>query len=123
MKIAQKTIDIGGFTPPSNAYSQGSTTEAGALSNLELFISNIIGFITAIGGVFFVLYFVIGAFNWISSGGDKGKVEKARNRMINGAIGLVILVASYAIIGLLGSFIGLDLLNPAEQIRSITDTI
>jgi hypothetical protein len=122
MKIA-KTIDIGGFTPPSDAYSTGSETAEGALSNLELFISNIIGFITAIGGVFFVLYFVIGAFEWISSGGDKGKVEKARNRMINGAIGLVILVASYAIIGLLGSFIGLDLLNPAEQIRSITDTL
>jgi len=123
MKIAQKTIDIGGFNPPSDAYSQGSNTQAGALSNLELFISNIIGFITAIGGVFFVLYFVIGAFEWISSGGDKGKVEKARNRMMNGAIGLVILVASYAIIGLLGSFIGIDLLNPAEQIESIINTI
>jgi len=123
MKLAQKTIDIGGFTPPTNAYSQGSDTTAGALSNLELFISNIIGFITVIGGVFFVIYFVLGAFEWITSGGDKGKAEKARQRITNGAIGLVILVASYAIIGLLGSFIGLDLLNPAEQIRSIYETI
>lgn len=123
MQLAQKTTNIGGFTPPTNAYSQGSNSASGALSNLELFISNIIGFMTAIGSVFFVIYFVLGAFEWITSGGDKGKVEKARNRMMNGAIGLVILVASYAIIGLLGSFIGLDLLNPAEQIRQIYGTI
>lgn len=123
MQLAQKTINIGGFQPPSDAYSKGSNTASGALSNLELFISNIIGFMTAIGSVFFVIYFILGAFEWITSGGDKGKAEKARNRMLNGAIGLVIIVASYAILGLLGSFIGLDLLNPAEQINNIYKSI
>ncbi|MCC6711003.1 MAG: hypothetical protein IT416_01485 [Candidatus Pacebacteria bacterium] len=123
MQLAQKTIDIGGFKPPTEAYSKGSNTAGGALSNLELFISNIIGFMTTIGTVFFVIYFVLGAFEWITSGGDKGKTEKARTRMMNGAIGLVIIVASYAILGLLGSFIGIDLLNPAEQIQTIVDSI
>lgn len=123
MQLAQKTIDIGGFKPATDAYSKGSDTTTGALTNLELFISNIIGFMTTIGTVFFVIYFVLGAFEWISSGGDKGKAEKARNRMMNGAIGLVIIVASYAILGLLGSFIGIDLLNPAEQIQTIVDSI
>ncbi|NCN45611.1 MAG: hypothetical protein COU63_03690 [Candidatus Pacebacteria bacterium CG10_big_fil_rev_8_21_14_0_10_36_11] len=125
--IAQNnTIDLGGFTPPTDAYSKGSGSSANgaqALKNLELFISNIIGFMTALGGIFFVIYFVLGAFEWISSGGDKGKVEKARNRMMNGAIGLVLMVAAYGIIGLLGSFVGLDLLNPAEQINQIYSTI
>jgi len=123
MQLAQKTINIGGFQPPADAYSKGSNTASGALSNLELFVSNIIGFMTAIGSVFFVIYFILGAFEWITSGGDKGKAEKARNRMLNGAIGLVIMVASYAILGLLGSFIGLDLLNPAEQINNIYKSI
>lgn len=125
--IAQnKKIDLGGFTPPTDAYSKGSGNSvdgAEALTNLELFISNIIGFMTALGGIFFVIYFVLGAFEWITSSGDKGKLETARNKMVNGAIGMVLLVASYGIIGLLGSFIGIDMLNPAEQINQIYETI
>jgi len=120
------TIDLGGFTPPTNAYSKGSGATAdgaGAIKNLELFVSNIIGFMTALGSVFFVIYFVLGAFEWITSGGDKGKTEKARNRMMNGALGLVLLVASYGIIGLVGSFVGLDLLNPGSQVQQIYQTI
>jgi len=101
--IAQNnTIDLGGFTPPTDAYSKGSGSSANgaqALKNLELFISNIIGFMTALGGIFFVIYFVLGAFEWISSGGDKGKVENARNRITQAFIGLVVLVGSYVIIG------------------------
>lgn len=122
----QNTIDLGGFTPPTDAYSAGSEASvdgAGALKNLETFISNIIGFMTVLGSVLFVLYFVLGAFEWVTSGGDKGKTEKARNRMMNGALGLVLLVASYGIIGLVGSFIGLDLLNPAAQLGKIYSTI
>jgi hypothetical protein len=125
--IAQKkSIDLGGFTPPTDAYSEGSGATVdgtGAINNLELFISNIMGFMTALGSVFFVIYFVTGSFEWVTSGGDKGKTEKARNRMMNGALGLVLLVASYGIIGLVGSFVGLDLLNPGTQIQQIYTTI
>ena len=81
MKIAT-AVDIGKLDPPTDAYSKGSAATvdgAQALVNLEKLISNVIGFMTAIGSVFFVIYFILGAFEWISSGGDKGKTEKARN--------------------------------------------
>ncbi|OGJ37488.1 MAG: hypothetical protein A2383_00490 [Candidatus Pacebacteria bacterium RIFOXYB1_FULL_39_46] len=118
-KGATEDVPLGGFTPPTDAYSEGSDVGTGALTNLELFVSNIIGFLTALGALFFVVQFVIGAFQWISSEGDKGKLEKARNQMVHGALGMIIIIASYSIIGLLGSLLGFDFLNPAEQIQNI----
>lgn len=118
--IAQnKEIPLGEFTPPTGAYSEGSQTEAGALRNFESLISNIIGVLTVLASLFFVIYFVVGAFEWVSSGGDKGKLEHARNRMTYGILGMVVIVASYSLLGLLSGLVGIDFLNPAEQIRSI----
>jgi len=113
------TINLGSFTPPTTAYSEDSETGTVALSNLELFVSNIIAFLTTLGALFFVINFIIGAFQWIVSSGDKGKLESARNQMMYGALGMIIIIASYSILGLLSSLIGLDLLNPAEQIQNI----
>jgi len=90
-----------------------------ATANLELFISNIIGFLTVLGGIFFVVQFVLAAFNWITSGGDSSKIQKARDKMVQGALGLIVVIASYALIGLIGSIIGLDLLNVGKQIENL----
>lgn len=114
---ATKDIPLGTIDPVTDAYSKGSTTEAGALSNLELFLSNLIGFMTTLAAVFFIVYFFMGAFSWVTSGGDKGKTEKAREQITQGVLGLVLIIAAYAIIGLIGSIIGLDILTPGEQIK------
>jgi hypothetical protein len=54
-----------------------------------------IAFIVATLIVF--LYLILGAFEWITSAGEKGKLESARNRMLHAAIGLIVLAASVAI--------------------------
>jgi hypothetical protein len=118
--IAQgQDIPLGKVVPPTDAFSKGSDTGTTALTNLELFISNTIGFLTTLGSIFFVVYFFLGALSWITSGGDKGKAEKARDQMTQGVLGLVVIIASYAVLGLVGSVIGLKILNPAEQIQLI----
>ncbi len=120
--IAQGTdIPLGKVIPPTDAYSKGSDAANGtaALTNLELFISNTIGFLTSLASIFFIVYFFLGALSWVTSGGDKGKTEKARDQMTQGVLGLVVIIASYAVIGLVGNVIGLKILNPAEQIKLI----
>ncbi len=120
--IAQmKDINLGTVDPATDAFSKGSAQANGdkAISNLELFISNTIGFMTTLAGLFFIIYFFMGAFHWITSGGDKSKTEKAREQITQGVLGLVIIIAAYAIIGLVGSVIGLDLLTPGEQIKKL----
>jgi hypothetical protein len=72
-------------------------------------------FIT-VGGVATLLYFIWGAIDWITAGGDSGKIEKARNKITQAIIGMVILVGSFAIIGFISTlFFGdnFDLLAPA----------
>lgn len=121
--LAATTIDLGGFTPATEAYSVGSETNAGALANMELMISNAFGGITILSGLAFIGYFLVAAFRWVTSGGDKGKVESARNQMTQGLLGLIIVVASYGIVGLLGSVVGLQLLNPGKLICELAAPI
>lgn len=116
--IAQAS-DLGGFTPATDAYNEGSAVGTTALSNLELFLSNLIGFLTIFASILFIVYFLIGGIEWITAGGDSGKVQKARDKMVNGVIGLVVIIGAYGVIGLIGRVIGLDLLNPAQMLESI----
>jgi len=52
-----------------------------------------------IGAIMVLLYFIMGAMEWITSGGDKNKLESARNKMMHAILGLIILVSSFVIIG------------------------
>lgn len=56
------------------------------------------------GGALLVFYhFVMGALEWIQSAGEKEKIEKARKRMTNAAIGLVILMCVWTLFFVLTS--------------------
>jgi hypothetical protein len=110
-------VKLDGFEDPAmiNVLKTDSADSvADATGNLEVIISRVIGAITIVGGLAFLLYFVIGAFEWISAGGDSGKIQKARDKMLQGVTGLVIMVAAYGILGVVGSIVGLDILNPGE---------
>jgi hypothetical protein len=111
--------NIGSIQPVSEARAPESLTNEGFISSLELYISDIIGTITVLAILFFVVYSFLAAFEWATAGGDSSKVEKAKNRFIWGTLGIILIVASYAIIGLIGSLIGVDILNPGELIQNI----
>lgn len=101
-----------GFQPVTQAYSG-----AAPLDNLEKFLSNVIGIITALGGVFFIVNFLLAALAWVTSGGDSGKITSARDRMLQSTIGLIVVVGGYGIVGLIGSIVGLDILNPKATLE------
>ena len=48
-------------------------------------------------GVLAVALIIIGGFKWMVAGGDQGKVDKAQKLIIYGVVGLVIVLAAYAI--------------------------
>lgn len=56
-----------------------------------------------VGAVMVIIYFVWGAIEWIVAGGDSSKVQKARDRLTQATIGLIILVGTYTIIGFINS--------------------
>ena len=121
--IPSLLAQLGDFKPPvDNNWNNNLAETATTLDTLELVISNVLGILTTIGGLLFIYTFIQGAINWISAGGDSGKIQKARDQMTQGAIGLIILVAAYAIIGLIGSIAGIDILNPAKMLTPLIPT-
>ncbi len=113
-----------GFRPPvpdpdNNVWTSGLDTADSTLTQLESIISTVIGLITVAAGLFFVVNFVLAAFEWVSAGGDAGKITKARDKMMQSAIGLVIVVLAYSIIGLVSGVLGLKILNPATTLRTL----
>lgn len=69
----------------------------------------VLAFIVAVIVVLFML--IWGAFEWITSGGDKEAVGKARNRIINALIGLAVLAVAFALFQVAGQFLGFNILN------------
>lgn len=86
-------------------------------SQLELLVSNVIGFLTLIAGLAFLFYFLIGAINWITAAGDNQKSQLARQQIFNALIGLIVVVLAYPIISILSQLLGIHILNPKEVIK------
>ncbi|MDO8452655.1 MAG: hypothetical protein Q7S79_02790 [bacterium] len=68
-----------------------------------------LGFIIA--SLLFVFWFMLGAIKWITSGGDKNKLETARGTVTSAIIGLAVLFSLYMILRLLERFFGINLLQ------------
>lgn len=97
-------------------------TPGGASGGATLFnniISSVIGLITIIAGIWFVFLLITGAIGIMSAGGDKAAMEEARKRITSGLIGLIVVVAGIFLVDLIGGFLGLDILQPAQQIINL----
>ncbi|HEX9008135.1 MAG TPA: hypothetical protein VF837_02640 [Patescibacteria group bacterium] len=93
---------------------QTALDASGVKTQTGVFISALVGTLTVVGGLAFVIYFFLGALKWITAGGDKAKVQDAQSSMVNGVIGLVAITAAYFIVGIVGGVLGLDILNPMK---------
>lgn len=86
---------------------------------LAQIVSKVIGVMTVAAGIWFMLQFLVGAFKWITSGGDKNNVEAAKEHLTHAVISLGIVVAAYVIAGLVGAIFGLDILNPQDIVKNL----
>ena len=75
------------------------------------FLPKLVALAFVIGVIVFFFVFITGAITWIMSGKDKNALEEARTKITNGLVGLIILFASYAIIGLIETFFGINILE------------
>ena len=75
----------------------------------------------SLGGLAVLVYFILGAVNWITAGGDKSKIEKAQQRIIQAFIGFALLVFAVSILGFVGpTFFGIDFLQ-IDFVNQLTD--
>ncbi|MFH0951525.1 MAG: pilin [bacterium] len=60
-------------------------------------VADVIKVFLGLLGVIFVIIIVWAGYNWMRAGGNEDKVEKAKNLISRSIIGLLIIVAAYAI--------------------------
>lgn len=116
--LAQVNFDQ--IAPKVGGYNKvaGSAGDIGTpAGTVELLITNALTVLTIVGGLMFILYFLMGALQWVSGGGDKGKIDKAKAMMTNAAVGLIIISLSYSISWIVGKALGIDILTPAAILQ------
>ena len=94
--------------PPSIGGAKGATEKTGGTA-LGSIIGGIVGMLFIAGFLLAFLTLLMGALNWITAGGDKTKLEAARNQITNAIVGVIIVGAAYAIASLLANFFGFNL--------------
>lgn len=51
----------------------------------------------SLGALAVILYFIWGAFEWLTAGSDSKKTETARHKITNAVIGLILMVSSFTL--------------------------
>jgi TRAP-type C4-dicarboxylate transport system permease small subunit len=78
--------------------SVGGAIGTDATNNtLPELIGNIIAVLLSVLGIIFVVLVVYSGFLYLTSAGDDGKVKKAKTILSQSVIGLILIVAAYAI--------------------------
>lgn len=96
------------YNPATGRLNTDTTAASTGITFVSYFITIWQALIT-VGGLLVIIYFLWGAIEWITAGGDSGKVGKARDKITQAVIGLVLLVGSFVIIAFLGGlFFGRD---------------
>ncbi len=78
-------------------------------SKVGSIIQSAVTIILIIAVVIALFFLIWGGVRWITSGGDKGKVEGARNTIVAAIIGLIIAFLAYFILQVVLGFFGLSL--------------
>lgn len=120
------TTTVNGSTSPVRAEDTSRTTSAaesvkgervtqpmGFASNLGSYINSVLSIVIVICLLLVFFNFIQAGFQWITSGGDKGKTEEARNRIVNAVIGIIIVSSSFALLGFVAYILGFDSVNDA----------
>lgn len=105
MKLFAKTIDdvFGKISPPP-----GGAIFAEPRSGLGKLISTGIKLFLILAALTMLLYLFQGTYDWIISGGEKERLEKARNKMTNAFLGLLLIIIVLSIFGIItGNVLGI----------------
>ena len=108
MKLSALTTEL----DPSE-YSNYLNPTGSNASGFNSFITNLITSAITIAGILLLAYFMYGAVVWITSAGDSKKLDEAKMIINNAITGIILVVLSYFVVGLVGGILGIpNILSP-----------
>ena len=78
---------------------------------LTVLIPNAVGLLLVFGGAAFFFMILLGSVQWITSSGEKAGIEAARSKITNALIGLVLMIAAFAVAKLVETFFNINILT------------
>ena len=101
-----------GVTPTNRLQNTAAAANLSTTSvTPQSVIVDIILIVFGLIGLIFLCLIIYSGFIWMTSQGDKAKIEKAKTTISNSVIGFAIIVASYAIV----DFISKTVLNSIQD--------
>lgn len=120
-KLAAAVSGIGYLLTTSVVMAQASssipvgidTPQAGInpATSIGTILSNVLTIIFVVAALAVLFMLIWGAFQWITSGGEKEAVGKARGRIIAALVGLAVLALAFLITRVVGQLVNIDVLN------------
>lgn len=93
--------------PVVGEHLQGKT----GVTFFQRVIPSLVSLALVVGFIIFFFNLISGAIGWISSSGDKAKLETARGRISSALVGVVILISSFALIRFIERFFDIPILT------------
>ncbi len=92
---------FGKITPPVSGLGGGANPS----QDLSALLGSLINFMIIITGIVALVYMLWGALSWVTSGGDKEKLQKAQSRIRSAVIGIVMAVVVLVIFNAIFSLV------------------
>lgn len=107
--LADIKDNFGTISPPPAIDKFGGLdlTKTGAVG-ISKFLSNLITLIYTLAAIVLIFMLLWGAWDWITSEGDKEKLDSARKKIINALVGIILFAVAFAIIQVFGQFTGFE---------------
>ncbi len=110
LSLASSTIVF--LTTAKSAFAQnieGFDDTQIPFTNLGKLMSNALALLFFFAGLLTFFYIVVGGIQWITAGGDAKAAQSARDRITAAVVGLIVVVAAFAITLILGQVFGINL--------------
>lgn len=85
------------------------------ITDVGVLISSFVGVALLASALLVFGFLILGGIQWITSGGDKGKTESARNKITAAIVGLAIVASSYALMQIIAYFFGIKIFDSGIQ--------
>jgi len=110
--IAQAVeFDIGQAAQDANIPGTADYDATDPEGGFGVLLGKILNIVVVIAALLVFMYLIWAGIEWITSAGDKGKLENARNKITQSIVGLIVLASVVALFIMIQSFLGLEVLT------------
>lgn len=104
-------LDFGGTAVEKELPGTTGTDPLDPVGSFGTWLGSLISITMTVAAILVLLYLLWGGLEWISAGGDSGKIQKARERITQAVIGIIVLSASTAIFIIVQRFLGICVID------------